>query len=81
MYGDSSYHEEMHRLLRAEKKYIPSHWCPMPPNLKYYRACVDPTSAEFKDLEKRFKSTMNDEVLIAKIERVQNLFMMEKFCR
>ncbi|XP_015751438.1 PREDICTED: poly [ADP-ribose] polymerase 12-like [Acropora digitifera] len=81
MYGDSSHHEDLHRLLRAEKKHIPSHWCPMPPNLKYYRAWVDPSSVEFKDLEKLFKSTMNDEVLIAKIERVQNLFMMEKYCR
>ena len=53
----------------------------MPPNVKYYRACVDPSSVEFKDLEKLFKSSMNEEVQIAKIERVQNLFMMEKYCR
>ena len=81
MYGDSSYREEVHRLLRAEKRYIPSHWCPMPPNVQYYRARVDPSWVEFKDLEKLFKSTMNDDVQIAKIERVQNLFMMEKYCR
>ena len=81
MYGDPSYREEVHRLLRAEKRYIPSHWCPMPPNVKYYRACVDLSSVEFKDLEKLFKRTMNDYVQIVKIERVQNLFMMEKYCR
>ena len=81
MYGDSSYREEVHRLLRAETSYIPSHWCPMPPNVQYYRARVDPPWVEFKDLEKLFKSTMNDDVQIAKIERVQNLFMMEKYCR
>ena len=79
MYGDSSYHEEVHRLLRAEKKFIPSHWCPMPPNVKHYRASVDPSSVEFKDLEKLFKRTMNYFAVIKNIQRVQNLVMMEKY--
>ena len=53
----------------------------MPPNVKYYRACVDPFSVEFKDLEKLFKRTMNYYVVIENIQRVQNLFMMEKYSR
>ena len=53
----------------------------MPPNVKYYRACVDPSSVEFKDLEKLFKRTMNYYVVIENIQRVQNLFMMEKYSR
>ena len=72
----------MLRLLRAEKKYFPSHWSSMPPKSEYYRANVDRSSEEFKDLEKLFRSTMNDyTVRIENIDRVQNVFMMEKYCR
>ena len=81
-YGDSSFQEEVLRLLRAEKKYFPSHWSSMPPNSECYRANVDRSSEEFRDLEKLFGISINDyTVRIENIDRVQNLFMMEKYCR
>ena len=82
MYGDVSYKEEEDGLLRAEKKNFTSHWSSMPPKLDYYRAHVDRSSVEFKDLEKLFRTSMNDyDVWIENIDRVQNLFMMKKYCR
>ena len=54
----------------------------MPPNSECYRANVDRSSEEFRDLEKLFGISMNDyTVRIENIDRVQNLFMMEKYCR
>ena len=82
MYGDVSYKKEEDGLLRAEKTNFTSHWSSMPPKLDYYRAHVDQSSVEFKDLEKLFRKTMNDYgARIESIDRVQNLFMMEKYCR
>ena len=82
MYGDSAYKEKVRRLLRAEKQYFPSHWSSMPPKSEYYRAHVERSTGEFKELEKLFRMTMNDyDVWIENIDRVQNLFMMEKYCR
>jgi len=82
MYGDVFYKEEEEDRLRAEKKNFTTHWSSMPPKLDYYRANVDRSSVEFKDLEKLFRMTMNNhDVWIENIDRVQNLFMMEKYCR
>ena len=54
----------------------------MPPNSEYCRAHVDRYSKEFIDLEKLFGISMKDyTVRIENIDRVQNLFMMEKYCR
>lgn len=80
-YEDSSYEHE-DRQLRAEKKNFPSHWSSMPPKSDYYRAHVDRSSVEFKELENLFTMTMKDyKVRIQNIDRVQNLYMMEKYCR
>lgn len=81
-YEDSSYEQEGDRQLRAEKKNFPSHWTSMPPKSDYYRARIDRSSLEFKELESLFRMTMKDyEVRIGYIDRVQNLYMMEKYCR
>ena len=81
-YGDRSYKKEEDRQLRMEKKNFTRHWSPMPPKLDYIRAHVDRSSVEFKDLEKLFRTTMKDyKVRIENIDRVQNFYMMEKYCR
>ncbi|XP_029187554.2 uncharacterized protein LOC114954996 isoform X2 [Acropora millepora] len=80
-YEDSSY-EQGDRQLREEKKNFPSHWSSMPPKSDYYRAHIDRASVEFKELENLFTMTMKDyKVRIQNIDRVQNLYMMEKYCR
>lgn len=54
----------------------------MPPKSDYYRAHIDRSSVEFKELENLFTMTMKDyKVRIQNIDRVQNLYMMEKYCR
>lgn len=62
-------------------KYVPSHWSPMPPNSRYERVAIDAGSSEFQGVEQLFRRTMNDYAVIVRIERVQNPFMMEKYCR
>ena len=83
MYGDVSYKEEEEdRLLQAEKRNFTSHWSSMPPKLEYCRDPVDRSLVEFQGLEKSFRMTMIDhDVWIENIDRVQNPFMMEKYCR
>ena len=54
----------------------------MPPSAQYRRITLTRSSGEFKDVEQLFKRTMNDYyVVIVNIDRVQNPFMMEKYCR
>lgn len=66
----------------AHHKYIPKHWSPMPPNKQYERVRLwEPHSSEFKGVEQLFRRTMNDYVTIVSIERVQNPFLFEKYCR
>lgn len=65
----------------AKYKYIPSHWPPMPPNKQYVRCGLLSDEDEYKTVEKLFRRTMNDYVVIDSIERVQNPFMWEKYCR
>ncbi|XP_068694756.1 uncharacterized protein [Montipora foliosa] len=78
-YGDPSVKEEVRRQLRAENKYFLSHWSSMPPNASYYCTSVDPL--EFKKLEQLFRRTMKDYAKIIAINGVQNLGLMEKYCR
>lgn len=53
----------------------------MPPNAQYKRVGLSQSSDEFKEVEQLFRRTMNDYVVIIGIDRVQNPFMMEKYCR
>ena len=79
-FGDSSVREQISK--GSEKyKYVPSHWSAMPPNSRYERVTISADSSEFQGVEHLFRRTMNDYVVIVRIERVQNPFMMEKYCR
>ena len=53
----------------------------MLPSVQHTRVRVDTHSVEFKDVEQLFRKTMNDQAVIKTIERVQNPFMWEKYCR
>ena len=65
---------------KAEK--LPANWCPMAPKEQYKRVELDPNSTEFRDVETLFRKTMETDVsIIATIERVQNPFLWEKYCR
>ena len=66
---------------RTVKSNVPSHWSSMPPSEQYTRVTLVPSSGEFKDVEKLFRKSMNDYVVIERIDRVQNPFMWEKYCR
>ncbi|XP_078365095.1 protein mono-ADP-ribosyltransferase PARP11-like [Oculina patagonica] len=79
VYGDSSVKRKKKET--AVNFYVPSHWSSMPPNAQYTRVRLDTTSAEFKDVEELFRKTMNDHLVIASIERVQNPLVWEKYLR
>ena len=49
---------------------------------KYKRVKLKPNSDEFKGVETLFRKTVTEErAIITSIERVQNPFMWEKYCR
>lgn len=79
-FGGSSVREQLSKT-SAKYKYIPSRWSLMPPNKQYVRVGLLSHEEEFKTVEKLFRRTMNDYVVIDNIERVQNPFMWEKYCR
>ena len=58
----------------------PSHWSCTPASEPYTRVTLQSSSWEFKELEQLFKASMSD-VVIKKIDRVQNPFIWEKFQR
>ncbi|XP_078361818.1 uncharacterized protein LOC144646153 [Oculina patagonica] len=78
-YGDCSVRREIEK--RTANPCIPSHWSSMRPSAQYTRVRLDASSAEFKDVGQLFRKTMNDQAKIKSIERVQNPFMWEKYCR
>ena len=53
----------------------------MPPNSQYERVSLFSHEEEYKTVEQLFRRTMNDSFRIQSIERVQNPFMWEKYCR
>ena len=59
---------------------VPSHWSYTPDGEPYTRVTLDSSSREFKDVEQLFKTSMSN-VMIKKIDRVQNPFMWENFQR
>ena len=53
----------------------------MPSDKQYKRVPLTSTSSEYKEMETLFKKTVNKNVVIKGIERVQNQFMWEKYQR
>ena len=53
----------------------------MPPDGQYIRVMLTTSSKEYKEVEQLFRKSMNDHISIERIERVQNPFMWEKYCR
>ena len=66
--------------IRAVKSPVPSHWSYTPASEPYTRVTLDSSSWEFKKVEQLFKASMSN-VVVKKIDKVQNLFMWEKYRR
>ena len=66
--------------IRAVKSPVPSHWSYTPASEPYTRVTLDSSSWEFKKVEQLFKASMSN-VVVKKIDQVQNLFMWEKYRR
>lgn len=66
---------------RAAKSYVPSQWSSMPPSAQYTRVRLLTSSAEFNDVVQLFRKSMNDYLVVESVDRVQNPFMWEKYCR
>ncbi|KAJ7323430.1 hypothetical protein OS493_031627 [Desmophyllum pertusum] len=49
--------------------------------LQYLRVKLEPNSNEFKQVERLFRETMTDDKIITSVERVENLFLRDKFFR
>ena len=66
--------------IRAVESPVPSHWSYTPASEPYTRMTLDSSSWEFKKVEQLFKASMSN-VVVKKIDQVQNLFMREKYRR
>ena len=53
----------------------------MPPDTQYIRVTLMTSSQEYKEVEQLFRKSINNDISIERIERVQNPFMWEKYCR
>ena len=80
-YGDSSRRRKIEN--RTAMYNVPNHWSSMPPDGQYIRVMLTTSSKEYKEVEQLFRKSMNDHISIEieRIERVQNPFMWEKYCR
>ena len=78
-YGDSSRRRKIEN--RTAMYNVPIHWSSMPPDGQYIRVMLTTSSKEYKEVEQLFRKSMNDHISIERIERVQNPFMWEKYCR
>ena len=47
----------------------------------YIRVKLEPSSKEFKIVERLFRHKMKEEDVIVEIKRLQNPFLWEKYCR
>ena len=61
--------------------HVPSHRSSMRPNVPYTRAALDAASAEFQEVAKLFKQSMNGRAVIEKIDRVHNPLIWEEYSR
>ena len=66
---------------RAINGHLPDHWSSMSSEKIYIRVKLEPSSKEFKIVERLFRHTMKDEGVIVEIKRLQNPFLWEKYCR
>ena len=66
--------------IRAVESPVLSHWSYTPASEPYTRVTLDSSSWEFKKVEQLFKASMSN-VVVKKIDQVQNLFMWEKYRR
>lgn len=78
-HGDSSRRRKIEN--RTAMYNVPNHWSSMPPDGQYIRVMLTTSSKEYKEVEQLFRKSMNDHISIERIERVQNPFMWEKYCR
>ena len=78
-HGDSSRRRKIEN--RTAMYNVPNHWSSMPPDGQYIRVMLTTSSKEYKEVEQLFRESMNDHISIERIERVQNPFMWEKYCR
>ena len=60
---------------------VPKHWSSMTPDTQYIRVTLTTSSQEYKEVEQLFQKSINNHTSIERIERVQNPFMWEKYCR
>jgi len=60
---------------------MPNHWSSMEPKEKFRRFKLEANSNEFEGVERLFRETMKEDKVIVSIERVQNPFLWEKYCR
>ena len=65
---------------RAVESPVPSHWSYTPASEPYTRVTLDSSLWEFKKVEQLFIASMSN-MVIKKIDRVQNPFMWEKYRR
>ena len=65
---------------RAINGHLPDHWSSMSSEEIYIRVKLEPSSKEFKIVERLFRHTMKDEDVIVEIKRLQNPFLWEKYC-
>ncbi|XP_078378734.1 uncharacterized protein LOC144661781 [Oculina patagonica] len=59
----------------------PIHWSSTASGTSYTRVKVAPGSSEFKEVETLFRKTMKDDKIIDSVERVENPFLWETYCR
>ena len=53
----------------------------MEPKEKFRRFKLEANSSEFEGVERLFRETMKEDKVIVSVERVQNPFLWEKYCR
>ena len=53
----------------------------MEETLPYIRVELESNSNEFKEVERLFRETMADDKIITSVERVDNLFLRDKYAR
>ncbi|XP_078703702.1 uncharacterized protein LOC144928883 [Branchiostoma floridae x Branchiostoma belcheri] len=58
---------------------LPTTWKPMSQKEAFIRVKLAPTDAEFREVEKLFRKTMREDMIILEVERVQNPRLWEKY--
>lgn len=69
---------------REQKRYrksLPKHGFSPESYQSYTRVPLEPNSSEFQKVERLFRESMKEDKVIVSVERVENPFMWETFCR